>query len=146
MIAMTIQLALAPAFVLVAIAHILALLMNRLARIVDRSRLLLDLHGATEGTQHDMVVAEIRDSDRRIHLIGTAIRLLVLASLAIGTSVAVLFLEEIAHLNLGSVAGGAFLLSMTLVMAALMFFLRETQIAAANQRIPRAYLELDREP
>lgn len=145
MIAMTIQLALAPAFVLVAIAHILALLMNRLARIVDRSRLLLDMHAATEGPRHDMVVKEIRDSDRRIHLIGVAIRLLVLASLAIGTSVAMLFLEEIAHLYLGSVAGGAFLLSMTLIMIALMFFLRETQIATANQRIPRAYLELERE-
>ena len=59
MIAQTIQLALAPVFVLVAIGNILNLLSSRLGRVVDRSRDLQGLHMATEGIEHDMVVAEI---------------------------------------------------------------------------------------
>ena len=69
MIAQTIQLALAPVFVLVAIGNILNLLSSRLGRVVDRSRHLQERHMATEGPDHDEVVAEIRMIDKRIRLI-----------------------------------------------------------------------------
>ncbi len=108
MIAQTIQLALAPVFVLVAIGNILNLLSTRLSRIVDRWRHLEGRHNATEGLEHDLVVLEIRAVDQRIKLIGRAMRFLVIASLAIGTTVAILFLEEIAKLNLQLVAAGFF--------------------------------------
>ena len=48
MIAQTIQLALAPVFVLVAIGNIMNLLSTRLSRVVDRSRHLQERHVATE--------------------------------------------------------------------------------------------------
>ena len=70
MIAQTIQLALAPVFVLVAIGSIIATLTQRLGRVVDRSRELQSLHGQTSGAEHDMVVREIRSLDLRIALIG----------------------------------------------------------------------------
>jgi Protein of unknown function (DUF2721) len=142
MIAQTIQLALAPVFVLVAIGNILNLLSSRLGRVVDRSRELQDRHMATEGADHDMVVAEIRMIDRRITLITRAIRLMVVSGLFIGTTVAVLFLEELATLNLQRVAAATFLASVGLLMWALVLFLNETQIAAQQLRIPRVYLEL----
>ena len=47
MIAQTIQLALAPVFVLVAIGNIMNILATRLGRVVDRSRVLQQLHGTT---------------------------------------------------------------------------------------------------
>ena len=56
MIAHTIQLALAPVFVLVAIGNILNLLSTRLGRIVDRARVLQQKHSETFGSDHDMVV------------------------------------------------------------------------------------------
>ena len=145
MIAQTIQLALAPVFVLVAIGNILNLLSLRLGRVVDRSRQLQERHVATEGPDHDEVVAEIRLLDRRITLITRAFRLLVVAGLCIGTTVAVLFFEEIAGLNLQLLAAGVFLIAVALLMWALVLFLREIQVAAAQLRIPRAYLELERE-
>jgi len=58
MIAQTIQLALAPVFVLVAIGNIIATLTQRLGRVVDRSRQLQQAHGETHGMEHDMVVRE----------------------------------------------------------------------------------------
>ncbi len=141
MIAQTIQLALAPVFVLVAIGNILNILSNRLGRIVDRARHLQTRHGQTEGAEHDIVVREIRFADQRIKLIGQAIRLLVISGLSIGMTVAVLFLEEIVSMSLERVAAGFFIVSVGLLMWALTLFLRETQIAAAALRIPRDYLD-----
>lgn len=100
MIAQTIQLALAPVFVLVAIGSIMNILSQRLGRVVDRSRVLQELYGQTSGRDHDMVVREMRLIDRRILLVGRAILLLVLSGLTIGLVVALLFLEEIVQADL----------------------------------------------
>jgi hypothetical protein len=145
MIAHTIQLALAPVFVLVAIGNILNILSTRLGRIVDRARALQSQHGETSGPEHDTIVGEMRMIDQRISLNTQAIRLLVLAGLAIGMTVAVLFLEEMLDYSLERVAAGFFLLSVALLMWALTLFLRETQVAAAMIRIPEDYLESHRE-
>ncbi|MFM5953697.1 MAG: DUF2721 domain-containing protein [Novosphingobium sp.] len=145
MIAQTIQLALAPVFVLVAMGNILNLLSSRLGRVVDRARALQERHVATQGPDHDEVVAEIRMIDGRIRLITRAIRLMVISGLLVGTTVAVLFLEELAGLNLQRLAAATFLAAIALLMWALVLFLRETQIAAEQLRIPRMYLELERE-
>ena len=142
MIAQTIQLALAPVFVLVAVGNILNLLSSRLGRVVDRSRKLQERHLQVEGRDRDEVVAEIRMIDRRIFLITRAIRLMVISGLFIGTTVAVLFLEELVKLNLLRVAAATFLIAVGLLMWALVLFLRETQVSAQQLRIPRMYLEL----
>jgi hypothetical protein len=144
MIAQTIQLALAPVFVLVAIGNIMNILSTRLGRIVDRSRHLQDLHPATEGDEHDRIVLEIRLVDRRIHLIGKAILRLVMSGLTIGFCVALLFVEELFNVNLQQVAGAAFFIAVVLLMSALWLFLRETREATAALRIPETYLELER--
>lgn len=145
MIAQTIQLALAPVFVLVAIGNIMNLLSSRLGRVVDRSRELQGAHMATEGPEHDMIVAEIRLLDQRITLVTRAILLLVSSGLAIGSTVAVLFVEELAGLELQRIAATTFMLAVALMMWALVLFLRETRVAAEQLRIPRDYLELHRE-
>ncbi len=144
MIAQTIQLALAPVFVLVAIGNIMNLLSTRLGRIVDRSRSLQSRHGETEGMAHDMIVREMRVVDRRISLIGRALRLLVTSGLAIGFTVALLFLEEIVQLDLQKIAAGTFMLAIGLMMWGLVLFLRETQAASAALRIPEEFLEHER--
>ena len=144
MIAQTIQLALAPVFMLVAIGNIMNILSHRLGRIVDRSRLLQERHSETSGMEHDMVVREIRLVDRRIHLIGKAMLALVLSGISVGVVVVLLFAEEFADLRLQPVIGGAFLVAIGLIMWALLLFLRETREASAALRIPKTYLELER--
>jgi hypothetical protein len=144
MIAQTIQLALAPVFVLVAIGNIMNLLSSRLGRIVDRSRHLQELYATTSGVEHDAVVIEIRAIAGRIHLITRAIFLMVLSGLTIGVTVAVLFLEEFIAVRLQFVAAGLFLVAIGLLMWALLLFLRETRIASAQLRIPSSLLELER--
>ncbi len=143
-IAQTIQLALAPVFVLVAIGNIMNILSTRLGRIVDRSRHLVEQHPDTTGADHDEIVREMRLVDRRIHLIGRAILLLVLAGLCIGLTVVLLFIEDFAAINLKLYVATTFIFSLGLLMGALLLFLRETREAAAVLRIPESYLELER--
>ena len=144
MIAQTIQLALAPVFVLVAIGNIMNILSSRLGRVVDRSRVLQDRHRQTDGPEHDAVVREIRMTDKRINLIGRALLLLVLSGLAIGLTVALLFLQEFASASLQPLAAGVFIVAIALLMSALLLFLKETREATDALRIPRDFLELDR--
>ena len=144
MIAQTIQLALAPVFMLVAIGNILNLLTTRLGRVVDRSRHLQARHRETSGTQHDIVVVEIRLVDRRIALIGRALTLLVTSGVIIGLTVGLLFIEEIGEVDLQRLAAATFFASVVLLMTALLLVLFETRIAMAALRIPKDLLELER--
>lgn len=141
MIAHTIQLALAPVFLLVAMGNILNILSTRLGRTVDRARVLQELHGRTTGAEHDIVVIEIRSIDRRIALITRAIRVLVIAGIAIGLTVAILFIGEIAGYRLEQIAAGFFLVAIGLLMWGLTMFLQEIRVAAAALRIRKDYLE-----
>ncbi|MEO6153335.1 MAG: DUF2721 domain-containing protein [Croceibacterium sp.] len=144
MIAQTIQLALAPVFLLVAMGNIMNILSQRLARVVDRSRHLQQQHVETKGADHDRVVREIRVLDQRIHLITRSITLLVLTGLTIGLCVALLFVEELLHVSLQQVAGAVFFLAIMLLMSALWLFLREVRVATAALRVPEMYLERER--
>lgn len=144
MIVQTIQLSLAPVFVLVAIGNILNILSTRLGRVVDRARALQQMHNETQGDAHDVVVLEIRATDRRIAIITQAIRLMVISGLAIGITVAVLFTQGIFGFDLHVLAAVMFLTSVVLLLIGLVMFLHETQVAAASLRIPRDYLELHR--
>ncbi|MGB3739019.1 MAG: DUF2721 domain-containing protein [Pontixanthobacter sp.] len=144
MIAQTIQTALTPVFVLVAIASILNVLAARLARIVDRSRNLLEQHGTTQGDEHDRIVSDIRILARRIELTNRAILMLVLSGVTIGVTVVLLFVAGFTGSDLDQAIGGAFIAAVGLMMTGLIMFLRETQHASAALRIPETYLELDR--
>jgi len=144
MIAQTIQLALAPVFVLVAISNIMNLLSTRLARLVDRSRHLQQSHKRTEGADHDAVVREIRIINDRIDLVGRAILTLVLSGLCVGLTVVALFMEEFSHIGVQGLAAGLFIAAIACLMWGLVLFLRETRAAAASLRIPEMFLEKDR--
>jgi hypothetical protein len=144
MIAQTIQLALAPVFVLVAIGNIMNILTTRLGRIVDRSRHLQKLHAETSGPAHDAVVVEMRYVDRRIHLIGHALLILVLSAIAIGVTVGTLFLGEVVGTEFRMVTSVTFFIAITLLMVALVYLLLETRLVSSTLRLPRALLELER--
>lgn len=144
MIAQTIQLALAPVFVLVAIGNIMNILTTRLGRIVDRSRTLKTLHGQTEGGEHDSVVLEMRYIDRRIQLIGHALLILVCSGLLIGVTVGMLFLGEMAGTEFRVATEVSFFFAIALLMLALVYLLLETRLVSRTLRLPQELLELER--
>jgi hypothetical protein len=144
MIAQTIQLSLAPVFVLVAIGNIMNILTTRLGRIVDRSRDLQVLHATTVGLEHDAVVIEMRFVDRRIELIGNALLVLVLSGIGIGVTVGMLFLGEMLGQEWRIATQVSFFAAITLLMLALIYLLLETRLVAQTLRLPPELLELHR--
>ena len=63
----------------------------------------------------------------------------------LSTRLGLLFVEEIGGLNLQRIAAATFFVAVALLMGALMLFLHETRIATAALRIPKDFLELDRQ-
>jgi hypothetical protein len=131
-IARVIQLAVAPVFLLTAIGTILSALNNRLGRIVDRRRVLLDRlrkPAAEDAAAAGDDVEELSLLARRIRLIYHAIMMAVLCALFICLLVAAAFLGVFVTLDLARVVGLLFILAMFALIASLAMLLREIFLA-----------------
>lgn len=126
-----IQLAVAPVFLLTAVSGLIGAVANRLARIIDRARLLEERYFQT---QDENKIAEIQ---RELHelrkrgvLANGSIALLTLCAFLIGITIMVLFLSETIELPVLQVSTISFLLGVGCFLLALACFMAETLIAA----------------
>ncbi len=131
-IARIIQLAVAPVFLLTAIGTILSALNNRLGRIVDRRRLLLDrtrkaVADGAEAAKED--IEELALLARRIGLIYHAIMFAVVSGLLICLLVATAFMGVFISIDLARVVSMLFILSMFALIGCLALLLREIFLA-----------------
>jgi hypothetical protein len=140
-IAHTIQLALAPVFLLTGIAGLLNMLAGRLARIVDRARKIESDFTPLDDPRHPDQVAELRILDRRIALVNRAILLCTASAVAVCVVVAALFVASLAGLGFARTMAGLFVFAMILLIAGLCFFLGEIRIAVRSIRIRDELLE-----
>lgn len=143
-IAHTIQLSVAPVFLLAGIGGILNVIAGRLNRVVDRSRLLEQLHAGSSGEEHDRHVWELRLLDRRITLASNAIFLCVASAVAVCAVVTLLFVADVANLKYGNSVSILFMLAMILLAAGLVLFLIETRVAVRGIRVREHLLERER--
>lgn len=129
-----IQLAVAPVFLLSAVGAMLAVLTNRLGRIVDRARLLETR--LTSAHQSDArLSSDLATLTRRAQLINRAIALSTLCALLICTVVASLFMAALLGVMVGAFIAGVFVLAMVALIGALLFFLAEVFTATRSLRI-----------
>jgi len=140
-IAQTIQLSVAPVFLLAGIGAILNVMAGRLGRVVDRARMLEQLHPKSTGPEHDRHVWELRLLDRRIAVINAAIFVIVMSAIAVCLLVALLFVAELTHLEIGNAVAIVFVLSMALLILSLALFLLEIRLALRSIRIRKELLE-----
>lgn len=140
-IAQTIQLAIAPVFLLAGIGAVLNVLAGRLARVVDRSRVLEALHGESSGEEHRRYVLELRVIDRRMRLTNAAIALIVASAIVVCILVALLFITQLAGLPFRVAVAVTFVLSMALLVAGLVLFLIEINLALKGLRVREELLE-----
>ncbi len=143
-VAATIQISIAPVFLLAGIAGILNVLVGRMARVVDRARKLEQLHPVSTGVEHERHVWELRLIDRRLSVINTSIWLCVASAIAICLVVALLFGAEIVHLDIGIVVAAAFIASMLLLTSGLIAFLFEVRLSVQAVHVREELLERDR--
>ena|GEM_PF-242349 len=129
-VAHTIQLAVAPVFLLAGIGGFLNVCTSRLARVIDRARAIEALVPESVGEEHDRLIAEIRILDRRITIVNAAIFLSVLAALLISGVVIVLFASNLTDASLGTLIALLFMGSMISIAIAFAMFLIETRLGS----------------
>jgi hypothetical protein len=142
-VAATIQVSIAPVFLLAGLAGILNVLVGRMARVVDRARQIEKLHPLSTGKEHDRHVWELRLIDRRLSVINTSIALCVSSAVAICLVVALMFVAELVHLDIGGWVAGAFIVSMLLLTAGLIAFMFEIRLSMRAVHVREELLELD---
>ena len=131
-IAHVIQLAVAPVFLLTAVGTLLAVLTNRLSRVVDRSRVLEAQLGSLAGEALDAAREELQVLARRIRLIYAAIVLAVVCAIFVCLLIAFAFAGAFIASDLSRLLGALFVLAMLALIAALAVFLREIFYAVSS--------------
>jgi hypothetical protein len=125
-----IQLAVAPVFLLTAVAGMIGAVAGRLARIIDRARLVEErARAATDADYLAQAVHELRELRRRGRLANGSIALLTSCAFLIGLTIILLFLGEMTSFQSGRWAVVGFLAGVGCFLAALLCFLAETYIA-----------------
>ena len=137
-IAHGIQLAVAPVFLLSAVGAVLAVLTNRLGRIIDRARVLEEtLPDASAVKQHGMR-AELQHLAKRAGLIHAAITLSTACALIICLVIVPLFAEVALGRQLSGLIVVLFITGMCAFVGAFIFFLLEIGSATASLRFGSA--------
>lgn len=128
----TIQLAIAPVFLLTGVGTNLAVLTNRLARIIDRSRVMETRMHESESDVRAEAYAELETLYRRAHLINRAITLSTSCALLVCVVIATLFIGDALNLGLATFIALCFVLGMFALIGSFVFFLREIFIATTT--------------
>jgi len=139
-----IQSAVAPVFLLSGVGVTLGVLTNRLARIVDRARLLeerleravpLEDNLPETDPRHVALHESLRVLARRAHYINVAITLSTIAAVLVSLVVILLFANAFSGLNLQLAIAVLFVAAMIVLTGAFVAFLIEVRVATASLRI-----------
>ncbi|MET4896242.1 DUF2721 domain-containing protein [Sphingomonadaceae bacterium jetA1] len=129
-IAQTIQLSLAPVFMLAAIGQLLNVLAGRLARVIDRARALeMMIHKIDDGPDRLRHKWELRLLDRRMSIINAALFLAVSSAVMACVVIAGLFIANIFKIHIGTWIASAFILAVCLLILCLTAFMVEVRIS-----------------
>jgi hypothetical protein len=130
-----IQLAVAPVFLLSGIGAILVVLTNRLARIIDRARVLEERLETVSLEVHAGLRDDLKVLSHRAKLISRAITLCTVTALLVCMVIASLFLSGFLRFDASLPVALLFIAAMSAFFLGLLWFLREIYLATANLRI-----------
>jgi hypothetical protein len=131
-ISRTIQLAVAPVFLLTAIGTIINVLIGRLGRAVDRRRILEEHLPEYAEEMREDALRELGMLARRIVLVMWSVTLAVLGALLVCLLIGVAFAGAYYAVDLSHEVAALFVASMVAVTFCLLIFLREIFIAALS--------------
>jgi hypothetical protein len=140
-IAHNIQLAVAPVFLLTGIASILNVMTSRLSRVIDRARKLESELGSYDAIARRRAGKEMVVLGRRMSAAHWAIGLCTLSALFVCIVVAILFVGDVIPMRASAAVAPLFILVMVLLIAGLLAFLAEVQIAMRSVRVRGEALE-----
>lgn len=124
-----IQLAVAPVFMLAAVAAMIAAVATRLARIIDRARFLDEKLATETARDPDAARWELERLKLRGRICNWSVGLLAVCGTLIGATVMVLFLGETSLPRVERLVPWTFLSAVGIFVLALLMFLAETLLA-----------------
>ena len=133
----SIQLAVAPVFMLTAVAALLGALATRLARIIDRARTLEEKLEVDEVKHLDDIHSELKRLRQRGRIVNSSMIMLTLSAVSIGATVMGLFLVETVASRSSAIVPWTFLGGVFLFVLALLCFLVETLLAGKSLNFGR---------
>jgi Protein of unknown function (DUF2721) len=133
-IARTIQLAVAPVFLLTALGTILNVLANRLARVVDRARALANRRFDPSLSGSLPPDEEVKLLARRRTLVNAAITSATISALLVCLVTAIAFLGFTLKRDFSNAIAWLFISAMVAFIAALLLFLREIALTVSSIR------------
>ena len=140
-LAQIIQLAVAPVFLLAGLGAFLNACVGRLARIVDRMRILEPRIIDSRGEEHERLLTEVRLLDRRSRIVTSAIFTTVLAALLISAVVILLFLAFLTGYRFGTAVALLFIAAMACTGLGFAIFLHETRLGVRSIQVRAHILE-----
>jgi len=133
-IAHVIQLSVAPVFLLSGIGAMLAVMTNRLARVIDRARV-LQTQLATGPADAGSIERQLITLSRRAKLVSWSITLCTITALLVCAVIAMLFMGAFLRFDASVPVALLFVAAMLAFFLGLLSFLREIFLATANLRI-----------
>jgi hypothetical protein len=133
-----IQLAIAPVFLVTGIAGLLGVMANRLARVIDRARVIEQAWKEMDEEARISAREELDNLERRRHLVSWSINFCTSAALLVCLVIVTLFLDEFFTKDFRWFAGVLFVSAMFLLIGGLASFLREVHLATRVVRIDAA--------
>jgi hypothetical protein len=124
-LAKAIQLSVAPVFLLTAIAGVLGVISNRLARVLDRA-------SAIQGPAMDG--QDMQLLRRRMGLLSRTIESVTITGVLVSAVVAVTFISAIAVVDLAAIVVPLFVVAMLALIAGLLLLLLDTRMASRMMR------------
>lgn len=134
-VAHIIQVAVAPVFLLAGIAGFLNVLTSRLARIVDRARIIERQVNVIHSDKKELVLQEVDALWRRIRLINLAIRFCVMSALMVCVVIVTLFIGDIIAANLSKMIASMFITAMLMIIVGLVLFLLEVGTSTKRMKM-----------
>ena len=130
-----VQLAVAPVFLLTGIGAFVAVMTNRLGRVIDRARVLEERLEVAAPESLATLRADLAVLSRRAKLNGRAITLCTMTALLVCTMIAVLFLSAFLQFDASIPVALLFIAAMLCFFLGLLWFLREIYLATKSLRI-----------
>jgi hypothetical protein len=134
-IAEVVRTAVAPVFLLSGVGVTLTMLTSRLARVVDRARLLERTEAETHAGDMHELHTNLMTLARRARMLGRAITLCTFCALLVSMVVVVLFVGAFVKFRLSLVISVLFIVAMLSFIGGLLLFLREVFVATRTLRI-----------
>ncbi|HRE81725.1 MAG TPA: DUF2721 domain-containing protein [Opitutaceae bacterium] len=120
-----IQLAVTPVILITGLGSLLLTMTNRLARIVDRTRILAGQMRTTAGEEREHVALQLRIMYRRAKVVRMAVTLAASSMFISGLLVVVIFTSALIQRDWASLIVALFILSILFLLGALAFFIRD---------------------